>query len=296
MTLVWRPGYTWNETVWNPSMITTALWLDAADVSTIAESGGAVSQWDDKSPNSLVFSQSVAASRPSTGINTLGGKNVLTLNAANSQCLIAGNDLNYVFTGDDWEIFYVCRVAAIDGFSNALIGKIGDSTQSENQRQFILNLRDLGGLETAQLFTSYALTASAFTSVAASTTVSANTYYIFSTAYDKSAAANGGSANTALRVQHVINGAAQSETVTLSDGTLGDIPTGAARLSVGAYVGTAGTVYSAPFGGDIAEIVVTPSMLSPADRQKIEGYLAHKWGLTANLPSDHPYKTVGPTP
>ena len=29
-------------------------------------------------------------------------------------------------------------------------------------------------------------------------------------------------------------------------------------------------------------------------RQKIEGYLAHKWGLAANLPIDHPYKTFAP--
>lgn len=28
--------------------------------------------------------------------------------------------------------------------------------------------------------------------------------------------------------------------------------------------------------------------------QRIEGYLAHKWGLESNLPSDHPYKTVAP--
>lgn len=29
-------------------------------------------------------------------------------------------------------------------------------------------------------------------------------------------------------------------------------------------------------------------------RQKTEGYLAHKWGLTSVLPSDHPYKTAEP--
>lgn len=28
--------------------------------------------------------------------------------------------------------------------------------------------------------------------------------------------------------------------------------------------------------------------------QKAEGYLAHKWGLTGNLPSDHPFKNVSP--
>ena len=34
---------------------------------------------------------------------------------------------------------------------------------------------------------------------------------------------------------------------------------------------------------------------SDADRQKAEGYLAHKYGIQANLPSDHPYKTIVPT-
>ena len=47
--------------------------------------------------------------------------------------------------------------------------------------------------------------------------------------------------------------------------------------------------------GRIAEIVVASSLLSTGNRQKLEGYLAHKWGLTANLPVDHPYKTTPPT-
>jgi hypothetical protein len=34
--------------------------------------------------------------------------------------------------------------------------------------------------------------------------------------------------------------------------------------------------------------------LSTADRQKNEGYLAHKWGYTSLLASDHPYKTDAP--
>ena len=46
--------------------------------------------------------------------------------------------------------------------------------------------------------------------------------------------------------------------------------------------------------GDIAEILVGGSTLDTNQRQKIEGYLAHKYGLTGNLPSDHPYKTAAP--
>jgi len=30
------------------------------------------------------------------------------------------------------------------------------------------------------------------------------------------------------------------------------------------------------------------------DIEKAEGYLAHKWGLTGSLPSNHPYKNTQP--
>ena len=45
---------------------------------------------------------------------------------------------------------------------------------------------------------------------------------------------------------------------------------------------------------DIAEIVFYNSALDSTERNLIEGYLAHKWGLTSNLPVDHPYKTTAP--
>jgi hypothetical protein len=47
--------------------------------------------------------------------------------------------------------------------------------------------------------------------------------------------------------------------------------------------------------GFIAEVVVTDTLLPTADRQKLEGYLAWKWGLEANLPAGHPYKSTPPT-
>ena len=46
--------------------------------------------------------------------------------------------------------------------------------------------------------------------------------------------------------------------------------------------------------GLVTDLIVYSSNLSTSDRQKVEGYLAHKWGLTGNLPSDHPYKLYGP--
>lgn len=47
--------------------------------------------------------------------------------------------------------------------------------------------------------------------------------------------------------------------------------------------------------GPMAEIIATPTLLSTNDRQKLEGYLAWKWGTVASLPSDHPFKNGAPT-
>lgn len=43
------------------------------------------------------------------------------------------------------------------------------------------------------------------------------------------------------------------------------------------------------------EVIASTVYLSTEDRQRLEGYLAWKWGLAANLPADHPYKSSAPT-
>ena len=48
------------------------------------------------------------------------------------------------------------------------------------------------------------------------------------------------------------------------------------------------------FAGQIAEIIAYDRGLSNGVRQKIEGYLAHKWGMESNLPSAHSYKVGKP--
>jgi hypothetical protein len=48
--------------------------------------------------------------------------------------------------------------------------------------------------------------------------------------------------------------------------------------------------------GDIGEIIVYPSVLSGTDRQRIEGFLAWKWGMQSSLPSTHPYYGNPPIP
>jgi len=46
---------------------------------------------------------------------------------------------------------------------------------------------------------------------------------------------------------------------------------------------------------DLAEALIAVGTLTDADMERITGYLAHKYDLTANLPSDHPYKSLPPT-
>lgn len=53
-------------------------WHDASDTATITDAGGgAVSAWADKSGNSRTFTQPTSARRPTTGVTTLNGLNVL---------------------------------------------------------------------------------------------------------------------------------------------------------------------------------------------------------------------------
>jgi hypothetical protein len=49
------------------------------------------------------------------------------------------------------------------------------------------------------------------------------------------------------------------------------------------------------FKGYIGEVVAYPSILLVSARQRVEGYLAWKWGLQGSLANGHPYKDSPPT-
>jgi hypothetical protein len=80
--------------------------------------------------------------------------------------------------------------------------------------------------------------------------------------------------------------AALNGTVALSSGTN--------AMSASADLQTLGnnTGGSQPWG-DINEVIFL-SNTTTAERQQVEGYLAWKWGLQANLPATHPYVTIPP--
>jgi hypothetical protein len=61
-------------------------------------------------------------------------------------------------------------------------------------------------------------------------------------------------------------------------------------LTIGAGIGGADRWLN----GDLGELIVTRTALATAERQRLEGYAAHKWGLAASLPVGHPYKSAPP--
>jgi hypothetical protein len=93
--------------VFTPLDLNPALWLDAADTTTITESGGFVSQWNDKSGNGRNVIQGAGANQPRTGTQTQNGLNVLVFD---------GNDFlsgTSGITGNSAvSIFVACQVGA----------------------------------------------------------------------------------------------------------------------------------------------------------------------------------------
>jgi hypothetical protein len=75
------------------------LWLDASDTSTIIESGGFVSQWNDKSGNGRHVSQAIGTSQPITGTTTQNGLNVIVFDGTNDILTVSpGGTFSRFFT------------------------------------------------------------------------------------------------------------------------------------------------------------------------------------------------------
>jgi len=276
---VLKKEFTWNETIWNPSMISTALWLDGSDNTTIFSDAGttqatndaAVQQWKDKSGNQRSGSQNTAGSRPTYSLAGLNNKPAIIFSS--SKHLLLANFASST-TSNNWSLFVLANptattssktegtggVDAISGICNLIGGANGGSDAS-------------AGLSLGSNFIQSYEHGAAYAPVLAQ----APNASPLSSIYELNL----------LNKQHRI----YKNSSLLRSGLTSPKSAVFNRLaSVGDSFGWGS------YEGAVGEIIVTPGAPSSLLRSKIEGYLAHKWGLTANLPSDHPYKTVGPTP
>lgn len=97
-----------------------------------------------------------------------------------------------------------------------------------------------------------------------------------------------------------LNGTADSQSGILPDlrsnflmSVSADFPIAANGYCIGSDR-SPGIIPARNWRGPVGEVIAFGRKLTDAERQEVEGYLAHKWGLAANLPSNHPYKTTAP--
>jgi hypothetical protein len=84
-------------------------------------------------------------------------------------------------------------------------------------------------------------------------------------------------------------------TNTFGNGTQYDSTTVAATIPTYNAYWLGGPTPSGPtWPGMIGELIIYNRTLLQGDRQRIEGYLAHKWGLAHNLPPTHGYQKFRP--
>jgi hypothetical protein len=240
---------------WTPANTTTALWLDAADATTITESGGAVSQWNDKSGNGLNVSQSDSAARPTLTAQSLNGKSVLSFDGTGDFLERASVSLH---TGT-WSAFALARQTAASGVRSILDQDLVPDRLGQYLR----------------------VSGENFESIAFNTI---NTAFTASRAWSPLSWTISGAIRSTDQISARLNGGTAGNT-----STTGTPASGSTRLRVGDRQGVF-------WNGFIAEIVFIAGAATDTTRQQVEGYLAHKWDLAANLPSDHPYKTTPPTP
>lgn len=249
--------------IWTPERVSTALWLDAADNSARIVDSGAISQLTDKSGNAR-HATAAGSARPSLQSAVIGGLDVARFNGTS----------HYLITGDvqlhegEWSAFAVAKSTGASGIRCILSQ---DQSNSGAAQKRIAQYLRTNAADTQSI--AFNATPSAFTATRSATITSTLIYGAVRTATDLSLRITGGAAGTASPT--------------------GTAATGSIPVVIGARRADASTIQE-HFNGDIGEVVVVPFAVSASLRQIIEGYLAHRWGLSSSLSVDHPYKDAAP--
>jgi len=243
------------------------LWLDASDGATISSAGGVASQWTDKSLNAYSLTQSNNTFKPTYSNNIMtfsSDKNFDMPNAA----------INNATTFDLFIVFNPKTSV------NWIIGKQRDGF--------------------------YTPTVVSMTNYIDSGTVTGTTNYVYFRAGANPLLSTNINSNSALTLNNLqilgihnngsnclfnSNGNTLSSTTALA---IPDVPA-VSSFKIGALFANAAYTNSGVTNFDLCEMIFYNSTIAPLDRQKIEGYLAWKWGLQSSLPSGHPYKNAKPS-
>ncbi len=249
---------------WLPTEIgNLSLWLDAFTNSNITTNGTTVTGWTDKSGTNRTVTFN--------GTNTYNGvtKSVNTNNSGTTY-FYANVDLRKsIVTYATVFIVHTWTGSTLSGTNQALWGQdIGGGWNRFQLLGFTFNTNWAYGL-------SYTPSSPNVTTVSALNTANRVLY----------------SATYGYQITDgtfaYVNGSLASSTVT-------EAVSPSETSTQNTYFGTIDTGYS----GSVAfhEILIYKRNMTTFERQQVEGYLAWKWGLVSQLPSNHPYKLYPPGP
>jgi hypothetical protein len=239
------------------------IWLDALDSSTYTESSGQITEWRSKS-GSIKFEQATANNRPTLfeSSSDVQGATQAVINNRQAFYFDGTNDqlVDSATIGDrQWTAFAACRTdntAATQGvFSRDPSSSAGPA--SNRGPQFLRH-------SSAGVMQSLAFTDSTAPIATAGTLTSG--------------------------VAAVINAVQTDSTLQAFLNGVGGTAVSATQNSSATTPRVGGVLPTAEFWkGTVGEILLYNRALTTAERQKVEGYLAWKWGLQGSLPTNHPY-------
>jgi hypothetical protein len=238
------------------------LWLDASDESTITLSGSDITTWVDKSSNAR---NGVCSAGKRFTYSTVAKNNRRVVQSAVGQCMtISGFVLGATMS------IFVVYMPINQSTEGPFVELSADSNtnngfyfRSGNNSNF--NIRNNGNLRTTNF---------------GNTTVS-NTWQILEGINKDPAASN--------LMSFYTDGTLRAST----GNTISDIAVTATLNINGRNNNLADNSLST--ANYIAEILIYNVALTASQRQMVEGYIAWKWGLVANLPLTHPFKYSEPT-
>jgi hypothetical protein len=235
-----------------------ALWLDAEDAASITLNGSTVSQWADKSGNGRNVAQATATNQPTYQALGWGDKPSLYFDGTNDRLAAS-----------------VAAQTFASGFSVfAVLQKQGAATTYES-------------LPVTRSITGPTLSFDGFNSFRASGSATATTTLTNSATSVATLTNKTLLGYTFVPTQYIEYINASASTNVSGAYVFNDVST---NLTIASRVDGV-----TAFRGIIGEIVMTVGVVSTTTRQQIEGYLAWKWKLQANLPSGHPFKNLPPT-
>lgn len=267
--------------LWTPDNLSgIQAWYDSTDSGSITLNGSNVATWSDQRGN-YDWTQATAGSQPllDLGLSELSSTNVLKF----SDDFMTANSMGTIYSSQQPGIMFMVLYQRSTGtaFHNHLT--FGDSgsaidylvLQRTNQNSPVrvpMFARDEG--------------AGSNKSIIVDSDQKNDEWGLF-LGYS-----NGGSNNSRFRT----NGGSGAGGRTGAD-VSGSLPLGTVNfgyVTLGGF--TTGSVSTTGFSNmDVAAVVLSNSTATQSEMEKLEGWAAHKYGLTVVLPTAHPYKTTAPT-